>query len=1101
MLEHLRGINHAPFSPHPISSNMDERAIRFALERRACLSLRKVLQLKLQQRRAREGLLCCGVMPPLKSSSAFHEQRRGLEQAQTVHCHKRKNRSGSECPEAIRMHILDEKSAKPLLQAKQLQQKKFRLANDLNNKIAHRPGPMELIHKNILPIDSCFKQVIVERRLQKPSGGNSSCDEDSNDSLSPRQSESREHPVGIEPVCCSAEKLTRSNLTSPTKAISSALRFHLSSTSLNSSVQKTCGNSQTRCPRNLIADSLTQKHKKTKDNKPKVKMLKYHQYIPPDKKGDTEPLPNLDSSYARILQQQQLFLQLQILSQQQHNDPMPAPPNRDQDPPSSSSSNLMSTSSPPEPSSAPLTVPPLQHFQICPSSAPLGGTKVLSLDPYLDEMKVAELKRKLKLRRLPVSGTRKDLIERLRTYQKLSQGRDTVSSPTAGGTTEPELERAGASSKTGGSFSETSSQELLRCDGTIKPFNQPSMPNGANPEEVNSDPLGELMSSPCTDLSLQPFIRAPFSASIKQEPRCSSPAPCHFSLNSASLQKHSLVSSAAPSTTAAAPPVTIDKDKMLQEKDKQIAELTRMLWQNQRLVEKLKMQLENGNRDAPDAQILRIVTEEPPDNLNEDFSLLDPQISVLSHEKEVTEVTIKEEPMEIEIGSKILVQSPDTLLQLSTPTQQTQDQIHLQLQAEQRSLQKQVCLQDSAQQLAQQQAINRLLLFQQQNTQKQQHTVQSHNQAQETQQKPCPQRKKRSQKLHQQILLLQSEQQKKQVLLKKQELVEKQQLKKCHQQTTKLQPIQMKTRKHLPQQDLLKSDSCPVLASDRKRKHILTPLTSHITGDQESYSEGKALKHILLQTQNEAHSEQSAEQPWQEAAHRLAEPPSLQSLPTWKNSSSPFKQTEIFPGLDVLLSPLSPDSVKTAASPFCDKPSENGDFMDIILQAAETTNTLKVAQHFSVFSPSPSPLHLLLSPPNSPTGGTLQPLQADPWIPPKTTDYKQHCGLSGIGRLEDFLESTTGKPLLGVEPGGPLTLIDDLHSQMLCTASILDIPRAPMDTLDTAGDRGRRLDSKDWLGFAIGGESAWETLVPQTAPSVFSADFLDSSNLYMDWDS
>ncbi|MED6246925.1 hypothetical protein ATANTOWER_026296, partial [Ataeniobius toweri] len=103
----------------------------------------------------------------LKSSSAFHEQRRGLEQAQTEHYHKRKNRSGSECPEAIRMHILDEKSAKPLLQAKQLQQKKVRLANDLNNKIAHRPGPMELIHKNILPIDSCFKQVIVATKVAK----------------------------------------------------------------------------------------------------------------------------------------------------------------------------------------------------------------------------------------------------------------------------------------------------------------------------------------------------------------------------------------------------------------------------------------------------------------------------------------------------------------------------------------------------------------------------------------------------------------------------------------------------------------------------------------------------------------------------------------------------------------------------------------------------------------------------------------------------------------------------------------------------------------------------------------------------------------------
>lgn len=54
----------------------------------------------------------------------------------------------------------------------------------------------------------------LERRFPKASGGNSSCDEDSNDSLSPRQSESREHPVGIEPVCSSAEKLAGSNLLS-----------------------------------------------------------------------------------------------------------------------------------------------------------------------------------------------------------------------------------------------------------------------------------------------------------------------------------------------------------------------------------------------------------------------------------------------------------------------------------------------------------------------------------------------------------------------------------------------------------------------------------------------------------------------------------------------------------------------------------------------------------------------------------------------------------------------------------------------------------------------------------------------------------------------
>ncbi|KAM4716418.1 myocardin-related transcription factor A-like [Anableps anableps] len=993
MLEHLQGIciNPAPFSPQPISSNMDEKAIRFALERRACLSLRKVLQLKLQQRRTREALVSCGVMPPLKSSAAFHEQRRGLERAQTEHSHKRKIRSETGSPEAITMHILGKKSAKLQLQAKQLQQKKVHFADGLNNKIAHRPGPIELINKNILPVDSCFKLAIMERRFPKASGGNSSCDEDSNDSLSPRQSESREHPVGIKPVCSSAEKLAGSNFPSPNKVPSSALAFQLSATPLNSCVQKTCGNSQIGC------QHPTQKHKKIKDNKPKIKKLKYHQYIPPDKKGDTDPLPNLDSSYAKILQRQQLFLQLQILNQQQHNyhAPLPAPPNRNQDPPSSSSSsNLRSTFSPLEPCSAPPTVLSVQSINICPNSAPLGGTKVSSLHPNLDKMKVAELKCELKVRRLPVSGTRKDLIERLRAYQELSQGGDTISPPTAGGTIEPELKRRGASSKMGGSFSaiETSPQQLLRCDGAIKPFTRPSMLNGANPEEIsfNSDPLGKLMSSPISDLSLQPFTTAPATATPKQEPQCS--APCRFSLKSASSLKHSLVSSAASANTAATPPVTIDKDRMLQEKDKQIAELTRMLWQNHRLVEELKMRLENGNRDASEAQILRRVKEEPPDRLHEAFStsppLLYPQISVISREKAVTKVTIKEEAIEEEAEAKMLVQSTNTLLQSSNPTQQGQDHIHLQLQPEKRSFQKQVCLQDSARQLVQQQAINRVLLIQQQNIKMQQHTVQS--QVQETHQKCHPQRRKKYQKLHQQTQLLKSEQHHPQLektrlkqQLRKQESV----VKKHHEQNKKLQPIQIQTGIHVQQQ-----------------------------------------------------------------------------------------------------------------------PRDNEDFIDIILQAGETPNTLEITQDFSFSSPSPSPFQLLLSPPDSPSGGTLQPgspLQPEPWTPAKTTHYKQHFDLCGSGRLEDYLESTTGKPLQGMEPGSLLTLFDDLNNQMMSTTSILDIPPAPLHSLDTARDREQKLDSKDWLGFTMRGESEWETptLVPQTPPSVFSADFLDSSDLHMDWDS
>lgn len=57
--------------------------------------------------------------------------------------------------------LYTETSAEPSLQAKQLLLKRARLADDLNDKISQRPGPMELIHKNILPVHSSLKQAII----------------------------------------------------------------------------------------------------------------------------------------------------------------------------------------------------------------------------------------------------------------------------------------------------------------------------------------------------------------------------------------------------------------------------------------------------------------------------------------------------------------------------------------------------------------------------------------------------------------------------------------------------------------------------------------------------------------------------------------------------------------------------------------------------------------------------------------------------------------------------------------------------------------------------------------------------------------------------
>lgn len=57
--------------------------------------------------------------------------------------------------------LISETFAEPSLQATQMKLKRARLADDLNEKIAQRPGPMELVEKNILPVDSSVKEAII----------------------------------------------------------------------------------------------------------------------------------------------------------------------------------------------------------------------------------------------------------------------------------------------------------------------------------------------------------------------------------------------------------------------------------------------------------------------------------------------------------------------------------------------------------------------------------------------------------------------------------------------------------------------------------------------------------------------------------------------------------------------------------------------------------------------------------------------------------------------------------------------------------------------------------------------------------------------------
>ncbi|KAM9208175.1 myocardin-related transcription factor B isoform 2-T2 [Dugong dugon] len=559
-------------------------------------SLKEVLQLRLQQRRTREQLVDQGIMPPLKSPAAFHEQIKSLERARTENFLKHKIRSRPDRSELVRMHILEETFAEPSLQATQMKLKRARLADDLNEKIAQRPGPMELVEKNILPVDSSVKEAIigVGKEDDPQTQGDFSFDEDSSDALSPDQPASQESQGSAaspsEPKVSESPSPVTANTPAQFTSVSPAVPEFLKTPPAD---QPPTRSSAPVLPTNTVSSAkpgpalVKQSHpknpsdkhrsKKCKDPKPRVKKLKYHQYIPPDQKGEKNE-PQMDSNYARLLQQQQLFLQLQILSQQQqhynYQTILPAPLKPLNDKNNNSGNSVLNNTTPSTPRQN--TSVPVRKPGPLPSS--------------LDDLKVSELKTELKLRGLPVSGTKPDLIERLKPYQEMNSSGvaagSIVAVPTpAIVTSNPEVTMALPVTTLHSSV--TSSVSTLKAE-----LSSTGASSTAHVESVNS-PLpispspSEQSSLSTDDTNMADTFTEIMTMMSPSQFLCSS--PLRVTSNEDSLSPTSSTLSSLELDAA-------EKDRKLQEKEKQIEELKRKLEQEQKLVEVLKMQLEVEKR-------------------------------------------------------------------------------------------------------------------------------------------------------------------------------------------------------------------------------------------------------------------------------------------------------------------------------------------------------------------------------------------------------------------------------------------------------------------------------------------------------------------------
>ncbi|KAM5214714.1 myocardin isoform 3-T3 [Hipposideros larvatus] len=541
---------------------------------------RSVLQLRLQQRRTQEQLANRGIIPPLKSSTVFHAQRKHSDGDKTEDTLKRKVRNRPESADLVNMHILQASTAERSIPTAQMKLKRARLADDLNEKIALRPGPLELVEKNILPVDSAVKEAIKGNQVSFSKSADAFAFEEdsSSDGLSPDQTRS-EDPQGSvrSPPDAKAKETPLAGPLGTIQDLTSGSENDRNDSASQPGNQPDTGKQGlgplgTPNPAHAAVKSKSlsdnkNRHKKPKDPKPKVKKLKYHQYIPPDQKAEKSP-PPMDSAYARLLQQQQLFLQLQILSQQQQQQQQHrfGYPGIHQAPLKEPNEQMVRN---PNSSSTPLSNTPLSPVK----NSFSGQTGVSSLKPgplpsNLDDLKVSELRQQLRIRGLPVSGTKTALMDRLRPFQDSSGNPvpnfgeiTTVTFPVTPTNALPNYQSSPSTSALSNGFyhfGSTSSSppispassDLSMAGSLPDTFNDTSPSFGLHPSPVHVCPEESLMSS----------------------------------LNGGSI----------PSELDG---LDSEKDKMLVEKQKVINELTWKLQQEQRHVEELRMQLQKQKRN------------------------------------------------------------------------------------------------------------------------------------------------------------------------------------------------------------------------------------------------------------------------------------------------------------------------------------------------------------------------------------------------------------------------------------------------------------------------------------------------------------------------
>lgn len=286
----------------------------------------------------------------------------------------------------------------PSLIDKQMRLKRKKLEDNLNDKLSFRPGPLELVKENILEAGTPISQAVQEGTVPFTETT------DYLDSLSPESiNDSPEASPSPEP----------SQVASPPSVASSPGSTCITSTvqalaSLQAQTQKHTQQQQEKQQQqhqmflqgqsnqllttpSPLSSSLQGSKKESKSRKktakPKVKKYKYHEYRPPNGEVQKSDLPS-DSPYGLLLQQQQLYLQLQVLYQNYpHHCMLPSIP---------------------------------ENVKLGVNGSKNNNGADSEKTVKIEDMRVVDMRRALKERGLPVFGSKTDLIKRLKEAGSLA---------------------------------------------------------------------------------------------------------------------------------------------------------------------------------------------------------------------------------------------------------------------------------------------------------------------------------------------------------------------------------------------------------------------------------------------------------------------------------------------------------------------------------------------------------------------------------------------------------------------------------------------------------------------------------------------------------